>query len=67
MSSSFADRSRRWAGASARVLNWGPDTFWNATPSDVVNALGEAGPGDGAMDRAAFEALREAMGDKARN
>lgn len=35
----FSATSRKLAGLSARSLGWTPETFWNATPSELGLAL----------------------------
>jgi hypothetical protein len=39
MSERFADMALRCAGVSASVLGWTPDTFWNATPAELLASL----------------------------
>lgn len=39
MSEQFADTARRCAGLAAQVLRWPPDTFWNATPSELLASI----------------------------
>ena len=43
----FGEGARRLAGIAAQLLGWSPDTFWNATPAELCDALmpppGEAG------------------------
>ena len=36
MSERFADMALRCAGLSARTLGWTPETFWNATPAELL-------------------------------
>lgn len=46
----FAKSAARLAGLAARGLGWTPDTFWAATPQDLLNALGLGGGGQGLAD-----------------
>ena len=39
MTARFAATTRKLAGLSARTLGWTPETFWNATPSELGLAL----------------------------
>lgn len=36
----FADAGRRAAHVAASLLGWRPAEFWNATPAELVTALG---------------------------
>ena len=36
----FASAARSLAALSARTLGWTPETFWNATPEELVASLG---------------------------
>lgn len=60
----FAVRASVLVGASARLLGWTPKTFWGATPSDLMLALGGGDEEVGGIDRATFDALREALPDE---
>ena len=42
---SFAESAARLAGLAAKALGWTPDTFWGATPQDLLNSLGLGGAG----------------------
>lgn len=64
MTTRFADRARVLAGASARLLGWPPETFWAASPSDLMIALGGGDETGAAMDRAALDALQTAHPDE---
>ena len=46
----FAQSAARLAGLAARGLGWTPDTFWAATPQDLLNALGMGSGPDGLAD-----------------
>ena len=35
----FGQAARRLASAAATLLGWTPDTFWNATPAELCDAL----------------------------
>lgn len=39
MSDRFADMALRCAGLAATSLHWTPDTFWNATPAELLASL----------------------------
>ena len=39
MSERFADMALRCAGLAASSLHWTPDTFWNATPAELLACL----------------------------
>ena len=39
MSERFADMALRCAGLAASALRWTPDTFWNATPAELLASL----------------------------
>ncbi len=39
MSERFADMALRCAGLAASALSWTPDTFWNATPAELLASL----------------------------
>lgn len=39
MSKRFADVALRCAGLAASALGWTPDTFWNATPAELLASL----------------------------
>lgn len=39
MSERFGEACLRRAGLAARALGWTPETFWNATPSELLAAL----------------------------
>jgi len=60
MSESFADGARRLAGAAGRLLNWPPDTFWNATPAELAAILcGDEQATEGDIDRQTLEQMME--------
>jgi len=35
----FGDAASRWCGLAARLLNWRPAEFWDATPAELAMAL----------------------------
>ncbi|MDG5748244.1 phage tail assembly chaperone [Qipengyuania sp. XHP0207] len=39
MSERFAEMALRCAGLAATTLHWTPDTFWNATPAELLASL----------------------------
>lgn len=39
MNRRFADAAVELAGLSAQWLRWPPDTYWNATPSELAACL----------------------------
>ena len=39
MNERFSEACLRCAGLAARALGWTPETFWNATPSEMLAAL----------------------------
>ncbi len=41
MSDRFSDNALRLLACAARALGWTPDTFWSATPADLVAALAD--------------------------
>lgn len=44
-SGAFAASARMAAGAACGVLGWAPETFWHATPAELLTALeGRCGP-----------------------
>lgn len=56
----FAETARKLSGACARELGWPPDTFWNATPAELV-AIADAGtpPGVPTLARSELEMMME--------
>ncbi len=41
---SFSEAAARLLAIAAQRLGWTPDTFWQATPADLLMALGPADP-----------------------
>jgi len=39
MSRLFGEAARRLAGTAAGLLGWTPETFWRATPAELMAAL----------------------------
>jgi hypothetical protein len=58
----FGDRASLFAGLAARVLGWGPDEFWRATPAELVGALAAPTPANGMMSDE-IERLKEQFPD----
>ncbi len=59
----FGDEARRLAGAATLLLGWTPDTFWRATPAELMDALMPAGGEGEPADRQKIEALMERFPD----
>lgn len=61
----FGRRAVVLAGLMARVADWRPEDFWNATPADVAAVLAAwTGEEEAArMDSAALAAMMEAFPD----
>lgn len=54
----FCDSAARLAALVGRVTGWPPNVFWEATPSEVMLALGvEPAAGAEGPSRSAMEAL----------
>ncbi len=64
MTTRFSATTRKLAGLSARSLGWSPDTFWNATPSELGLALR---PDDDAAGEPPTRELIAAMIERDRN
>ena len=59
----FGEGARRLAGAAALLLGWTPETFWRATPAELMDALIPPG-GDGEPpEKQAIEALMRRFPD----
>lgn len=39
MTETFSDASSTWTARAAQLLGWAPDTFWAATPSELIASL----------------------------
>ena len=63
---SFGLAARRLAGVAAQVLGWTPDTFWNATPCELSDALTPPGEGGEPPDKAKIDALMARFPDQRR-
>ena len=50
MTDSFGAAALSLYGFAARLLGWGPGTFWEATPAELVTALTQPGA-PAALDR----------------
>ena len=60
----FAHAARRLVGAAAACLGWTPDTFWNATPAELCDALMPPGEAGEPPSRAAIDALMTRFPDQ---
>ena len=60
---SFAASAARLAGLAARALGWTPETFWAATPQDLLNSLGLASDED-ALGADELRSLRALMDEE---
>lgn len=61
MTPDFASHARIACAAAQQLLGWHPDQFWQATPAELLLALGLDGqskPRD-ALDRAGLDRLME--------
>lgn len=60
MSARIADGALRLAGLVPRLLGWPPDTFWNATPSELAAVLEpEVGAEPAPLTRGEMETMME--------
>lgn len=59
MRNSFGDAALRLAGLAARALGWLPDTFWNATPSELLASLAQPLPAETPPSREEIAAMIE--------
>ncbi len=62
----FGVAARRLAGAAATMLGWSPDTFWNATPAELCDALMPPGEAGEPPSRATIDALMTRFPDQRR-
>ena len=62
----FGDQARRLAGVAAQLLGWTPDTFWNATPSELCDALTPPGEASEPPSKQAIDALMARFPDQRR-
>ena len=62
----FGLAAQRLAGAAAQLLGWSPDTFWNATPAELCDALLPPGEAGEPPCRAAIDALMARFPDQRR-
>lgn len=60
----FGLAARRLAGAAAACLGWTPDTFWNATPAELSDALTPPDEAGEPPSRAAIDALMTRFPDQ---
>jgi len=54
----FGERASAWSGVAARHLGWRPDTFWQATPAELLAALTPPAP-DAPLTRETLQRLME--------
>jgi len=62
----FGLAARRLAGAAAQSLGWAPETFWNATPAELCDALVPPGEAGEPPSKAAIDALMTRFPDQRR-
>ncbi len=58
MSDSFGMAALAFYGIAARLLGWRPDTFWAATPAELIAALAQPGT-PAVLARADLERMME--------
>ena len=58
MADSFGTAALALYGLAARLLGWKPDTFWAATPAELIAALAPPGT-PAALARADLERMME--------
>ena len=61
---SFGQAARTLSGAAAMLLGWRPAEFWNATPDELVAALGVGGQAGEPATRDEIEALMARFPDR---
>ncbi|WP_369026594.1 phage tail assembly chaperone [Qipengyuania sp. RANM35] len=59
MSENFGVAALRLAGLAAGALGWLPDTFWNATPSELLASLAPPLPAETPPSREEIAAMIE--------
>ncbi len=62
----FGESARGLAGAAAQWLGWTPDTFWNATPAELSDALAPPSETIAPPEQATIEALMKRFPDQRR-
>jgi uncharacterized phage protein (TIGR02216 family) len=62
----FGDSARRLAGVAAQWLGWTPETFWNATPTELSDALALPCEVGGPPEQATIDALMKRFPDQRR-
>ncbi len=62
----FGEAARRLAGMAAHLLRWAPETFWNATPAELCDALMPPGEAGEPPSKAAIDALMARFPDQRR-
>lgn len=60
----FRDNAARLAAIVGRQTGWAPHVFWDATPSEVMLALGIEPGGSEGPTRSAMEALMKRFPDE---
>lgn len=58
----FGEAAARLCGATALLLGWRPDEFWNATPAELTLAL-QAPATNEPPDKGTIDALRQRFPD----
>ncbi len=61
MSELWSQSANHLAAIGAQILNWAPDTFWAATPSELAAALQDLRPlpGGSTLSRTELDTLVE--------
>jgi uncharacterized phage protein (TIGR02216 family) len=62
----FGLTARRLAWAAAQLLGWAPETFWNATPAELCDALSPPGEAGEPPSKKAIDALMTRFPDQRR-
>lgn len=62
----FGEQARRLYGVAAQLLGWAPETFWNATPAELCDALIPPGDAGEPPSKKAIEALMARFPDQRR-
>ncbi len=59
MSERFGPLALALCGVAARQLGWRPDTFWRATPAELLAALTPPADAPASLDRATLQRMME--------
>lgn len=60
MNETFARQASRLFALAAQALGWAPETFWHATPHELLGALADPSPAErSSVDRATLDHLLE--------